>query len=528
MRKQWLGLVLFPLLTVSISAQQPPPAGAAQQGQAGQAGQAAQAGQGRGGGRGQQTPEQREAAAKEAYDREAALPRPVPARDSVWIEELTYLEVRDAMKAGKTTALVMAGSTEQNGPYMSGGKHQYAIKLVGEAVARKLGNALIAPIIPIEAGNPDNKYLEWGSIYFTAETFQAVVRDIATSLKSQGFKNIVLLGDSGGDTAGLRAVAQELSAKWGDSPRIVHVPEYYNWTSQGGVRDFVINTLGIPEKQSEGIHDEYGLSTVMMAFDPGIVRFDDRVKAKKASINSISLEPKAKAIADGKKIVEFRATVAVEAIKKALAGGGTPAPQASAAPAANPASASGASSRPIGGAALDQRHDLRALRGHGHEGDDQSARSGRVPHGAVGLHDDVRQQRDADDGLAELAERVGPHDFGSHGLRSPTATALTAALPVSSQRPLAGRQHDRHHLYELRRRRKAGQRDVRDVRADEITRVRGSESSRARGFRRLSGGGCPTTGPKSAHYFAPAVCNRRRCRGRRPRYRARPAGTLTA
>ncbi len=331
MRKQWLGLVLFPLLTVSVSAQQPPPP--AQQGQAGQAGQA---GQGRGGGRGQQTPEQREAAAKEAYDREAALPRPVPARDSVWIEELTYLEVRDAMKAGKTTALVMAGSTEQNGPYMSGGKHQYAIKLVGEAVARKLGNALIAPVIPIEAGNPDNKYLEWGSIYFTAETFQAVVRDIATSLKSQGFKNIVLLGDSGGDTAGLRAVAQELSAKWGDSPRIVHVPEYYNWTSQGGVRDFVINTLGIPEKQSEGIHDEYGLSTVMMAFDPGIVRFDDRVKAKKASINSISLEPKAKAIADGKKIVEFRATVAVEAIKKALAGGGTPAPQASAALGANP------------------------------------------------------------------------------------------------------------------------------------------------------------------------------------------------
>ncbi len=335
MRKQWLGLVLFPLLTVSVSAQQPPPAGAVQQGQ-GQAGQAGQAGQGRGGGRGQQTPEQREAAAKEAYDREAALPRPVPARDSVWIEELTYLEVRDAMKAGKTTALVMAGSTEQNGPYMSGGKHQYAIKLVGEAVARKLGNALIAPVIPIEAGNPDNKYLEWGSIYFTAETFQAVVRDIATSLKSQGFKNIVLLGDSGGDTAGLRAVAQELSAKWGDSPRIVHVPEYYNWTSQGGVRDFVINTLGIPEKQSEGIHDEYGLTTVMMAFDPSIIRFDDRVKAKKATINSISLEPKAKAIADGKKIVEFRATVAVEAIKKALAGGGTPAPQASAAPAANP------------------------------------------------------------------------------------------------------------------------------------------------------------------------------------------------
>ena len=334
MRKYWPALIAFPFLTVALTAQsqQPPPTTATPQGQArqgqaaqppqGQAaqppqGQAAQPPQGRGG-RGTQTPEQREAAAKEAYDHEAALPRPIPARDSVWIEELTYLEVRDAIKSGKTTALVMTGSTEQNGPYMSGGKHQFAMKLVGEATARKLGNALIAPLIPIEVGNPDNKYLEWGSLYFTTETFQAVVRDVATSLKSQGFKNIVLLGDSGGNTAGLRAVAAELAPKWGDSARIVHVPEYYNWTSSGGVRDFVINQLGIPEKQSEGIHDEYGLSAVMMALDPKIIRFDERVSSNKATINSIALTPKDKAIENGKKIVEFRANVAVEAIRKVI------------------------------------------------------------------------------------------------------------------------------------------------------------------------------------------------------------------
>ena len=323
MRKYWPTLLALPFLTVSLTAQQPPPTPPAQQGQAGQAAPPAQ---GRGG-RGAQTPEQREAAAKEAHERAAALPRPIAARDSVWIEELNYLEVRDAMKAGKTTALIMAGSTEQNGPYMAGGKHQYAMRLVGEAIARKLGNALIAPLIPMEVGNTENKYLEWGSIYFTAETFQGVVRDMANSLKNQGFKNVVLLGDSGGNTAGLRAVAADLGPKWGDAARIVHVPEYYNWTSQGGVRDFVINTLGIPEKQSEGVHDEYGLSAVMMAADPKIILFDERVKAKKATINSISLEPRAKTIENGKKIVEFRANVAVEAIKKALS---APAPQAAA------------------------------------------------------------------------------------------------------------------------------------------------------------------------------------------------------
>jgi len=336
-RRHWPALAAIPMLTIALSAGQTPPAAVPQQPPA--QGQGQGQGQGRGG-RGQQTPAQREAAAREAHEREAALPRPVPARDSVWIEELTYLEVRDAIKAGKTTALVMAGSTEQNGPYMSGGKHQYAIHLVGEAVARKLGNALIAPVIPIEAGNPENPYLEWGSLYFTPETFQAVVRDMATSLKSQGFQNIVLLGDSGGDTAGLRAVAQELSAKWTGGARIFHVPEYYNWTSPGGVRQFV-NDNGIPENATaEGIHDEYGLTAVMMANDPKIVRYDERVAADKATINGIAIAPKEKTIEMGKKIVEFRAGVAVDAIKKALAApaattGATPSAAAPSSPAAS-------------------------------------------------------------------------------------------------------------------------------------------------------------------------------------------------
>jgi creatinine amidohydrolase len=323
-RRQFPVLAAIPLFTLALAAQQAPPGGAA-----------AQPPQGRGGGRAQQTPEQREAAAREAHQRASALPRPIPARDSVWIEELTYLEVRDAIKAGKTTALVFAGSTEQNGPYLSGGKHQYAIRLVGEAIARKLGNALIAPVIPLEAGNPENPYLEWGSLYYTAETFQAVIRDVATSLKSQGFQNVVLLGDSGGDTAGMRAVARELSAKWSSGARIHHVPEYYNWTSAGGVRQFVKDN-GIDENATaDGIHDEYGLTAVMMANDPKIVRFDERVAAGKATINGISITPKDKTIEMGKKIVEFRANTAVDAIKKAIAAPPPPAP-AAAATAANP------------------------------------------------------------------------------------------------------------------------------------------------------------------------------------------------
>lgn len=272
-------------------------------------------------GRGQRTPEERQAAARETYEKAAAMPRPIAAHDSVWIEELTYLEVRDALKAGKTTALVFAGSTEQNGPYLPGSKHQIAIRLVGEAIARKLGNALIAPVIPIEAGNPENPYLNWGSLYLSPETFQAVIRDVATSLKSQGFKHVLLMGDSGGDQAGLRAVAETLSSKWaGSGATIHHVAEYYNWTTPDGVRQFVVDS-GVPEKlNSDGIHDDYGITAVLMSADPALVRLEQRVAANKATINGVAIVPKDTTIEMGRKIVEFRANHAVEAIRKAIAG----------------------------------------------------------------------------------------------------------------------------------------------------------------------------------------------------------------
>ena len=53
----------------------------------------------------------------------ANLPRPIAALDNVWIEELTMMEVRDALAEGKTTALILTGGIEENGPYLTTGKH---------------------------------------------------------------------------------------------------------------------------------------------------------------------------------------------------------------------------------------------------------------------------------------------------------------------------------------------------------------------------------------------------------------------
>ena len=107
-----------------------------------------------GGQRPPMTPEQAAAAAARRQV-EMNAPRPIPAIDSVWMEELTWMEVRDAIKGGKTTALILTGGVESNGPHLATGKHNYVLKVMGEAIARKLGNALVAPIVTLEPGRPD-------------------------------------------------------------------------------------------------------------------------------------------------------------------------------------------------------------------------------------------------------------------------------------------------------------------------------------------------------------------------------------
>ncbi len=67
--------------------------------------------------------------------------------DTVFLERLTWEEVRDSMAAGKTTIIIPTGGTEQNGPHMAIGKHNVRVTANAEVIARRLGNALVAPTV---------------------------------------------------------------------------------------------------------------------------------------------------------------------------------------------------------------------------------------------------------------------------------------------------------------------------------------------------------------------------------------------
>jgi creatinine amidohydrolase len=246
---------------------------------------------------------------------------PLTPPDTVWMEEMTWMDVRDALAGGKKTVIISTGGIEPNGPWLALGKHNYVLRANCDAIARKLGNALCAPIVPFvpEGGiEPKSSHMTTvGTISLEEATFEALLTDIVRSYKAHGFENVILIGDSGGNQEGMKAVADKLNTQWNGRPVVAHIPEYYAYNTV----DKLLTELGVIKAgaASDNLHDDPGITLNMFITDPKSVRWDERVKAGKATINGVSIADKAKNLELAKKIVEMRATNTVAAINKAIA-----------------------------------------------------------------------------------------------------------------------------------------------------------------------------------------------------------------
>jgi creatinine amidohydrolase len=140
----------------------------------------------------------------------------------VEIELMTYPEIYAAIhEQGKTTVLVINGGTEQRGPHAVLGGHSLTAKPQGIDIARKLGNALLAPIMPFSIAGGHLNPKTPGSVNIPGPVFAAVNEAMVDSMVVNGFKNIVLMGEHGGGQKELEEVANRTNAKY--SPQGVHV-----------------------------------------------------------------------------------------------------------------------------------------------------------------------------------------------------------------------------------------------------------------------------------------------------------------
>jgi creatinine amidohydrolase len=248
----------------------------------------------------------------------------------VEIEFMTYAEIDSAIhQQGKTTVIIYNGGTEQRGPHAVLGGHTFIARATAAEIARRLGNALVAPVLPFSpAGGHLNP--KWpGTAGIPEGLYSAVNESIVDCMVVNGFKNIVLIGDHGGGQKELETLAARMDAKYG--PKGTHV--YYSGASYYKVRtDFdawlkanhlpLSTHAGIPDT-SELMYlggDKYIRKDKIVAGDPVPMPGQKRDPKAPRVNNGVTGDPRPSTPEIGKRLFEMHVAYAMRDIQRLMQG----------------------------------------------------------------------------------------------------------------------------------------------------------------------------------------------------------------
>jgi creatinine amidohydrolase/Fe(II)-dependent formamide hydrolase-like protein len=181
------------------------------------------------------------------------------------MERMTTTEVRDAIRGGKTTVLIFNASTEATGPAIALGKHIIRARYLGEHIARDLGNALVAPVMPFAPTTDEARFP--GTVNLSADVFSRVNEEVAESMVRTGFKNIILMGDHDQNQPPLRELASRLDEKHrAEGVRVFYSGDAYA-KSNKQIDDY-LKANGYPPSRHGGVSD----TSLTWSVDPDYVR----------------------------------------------------------------------------------------------------------------------------------------------------------------------------------------------------------------------------------------------------------------
>jgi creatinine amidohydrolase len=188
-------------------------------------------------------------------------------RDTVLIEEMTWPEVKAAIAGGKRRVIVMLAAMEQHGPHLPIGTDTYLGYASGERLARRLGDALVAPVVTI--GYSPGHLPMPGTVTLEEDTLEAVIRDVCRSLGHHGFREIILLCSHGGNYRAIRNVLSALREEHREV-RISTITDFDEWLE---------NTKAFAAREGLdmarlGVHAAQGETSLMLAYRPDLVQMD--------------------------------------------------------------------------------------------------------------------------------------------------------------------------------------------------------------------------------------------------------------
>ena len=237
------------------------------------------------------------------------------ASRTLFVEDLTWREVQAALNAGMVHAILYAGSTEQNGPHMTLGKHNRIARWVAERLAQRLGSTLIYPIVPFAPTGDAKEHTGHmrfpGSVSLHEATFAGLMSDLAWSARAAGFKVIFLMGDHGGGQKALERLAQTLDQQWrSDHVRVFYVGDlYFKSAAQVSAE---LTAQHLPQGEHAGIED----TAALMYIDPTAVRFDRLGEA--SARTGVNGDPRPATPALGERLVAIKVDAAYAQMRAQL------------------------------------------------------------------------------------------------------------------------------------------------------------------------------------------------------------------
>jgi len=240
---------------------------------------------------------------------------------SVYLEDLTWTELRDEIAAGTTTVIVPIGGTEQSGPAVALGKHNVRARVLAGRIAQGLGHTVVAPVIayvPEGAVHPPTAHMRFpGTITIPDAAFETTLEFAARSLREHGFRDIVFIGDHGGYQKNMKRVADKLDREWAATPVRVHaLDEYYRAADVEFAR--LLKSKGLSDAEI-GTHAGVADTSLTLAIDPALVRTSRLRGAKPGRADGVYGDPARSSGEFGQLGVEQIVSQSIEAIRRALA-----------------------------------------------------------------------------------------------------------------------------------------------------------------------------------------------------------------
>ena len=260
-----------------------------------------------------------------AGTRADAQPNAAKPAPPVFIDELTWTEIRDRMLAGTKTVIIGTAGQEQKGPHMVTGEHKYVLQHTTERIARTLGDALIAPIITyVPEGSWElplrGHMAKAGSITLPEDRFIELLLHAAKSLRAGGFTTVILIGDSGGNQNGMKAAADQLNAAWkGTGARAMFIGDYYT-KSAADIRTY-LGGLGY-SLDAIGSHAGMVDTSELLFVNPALVRRDRLAPSGGSADSGVNGDPTKATAALGKSLVQIKIDNALAQIRASRATSG--------------------------------------------------------------------------------------------------------------------------------------------------------------------------------------------------------------